>query len=137
MSNKNNLTDFFAWVIVIGLLSIPCFCVAGCMVGCSGIEYSEGERAGVVYKISKKGLVWKTWEGQLSLGLNERDSEGAIVAKVFNFTVQDETLAAKIQKAAESGRRVTLKYNQKIFRGCSYGSTGYDVIEVIESGSGK
>ena len=132
MKLSSKATDFLAWLIVVGLLSIPCFCIGGCMVYSPGIDYSEGERAGVVYKFSKKGFIWKTWEGELSLGLNERNGDGQIVAKVFNFTVQDDAVAAKIQKATESGKRVTIKYKQTIFRGMSYGHSGYDVYDVAE-----
>lgn len=33
-----------------------------------GVNYSEGQRTGDVYKFSKKGLIYKSWEGEMYLG---------------------------------------------------------------------
>jgi hypothetical protein len=68
-------------------------------------SYSEGERAGFLQKISKKGWVCKTWEGELSLVA----MPGAAPEK-FLFTVRDEAVAAQLNAAA--GKRVTLAYEQ-------------------------
>jgi hypothetical protein len=70
-------------------------------------KYSEGERAGVVQKFSKKGWICKTWEGELNMVV----LPGAIAEK-FYFTVLDETAAAAINKSV--GKRVTLHYVEKV-----------------------
>ena len=54
-------------------------------------SYSEGERAGVVQKFSKKGWVCKTWEGELNMVV----LPGGLPEK-FLFTVWDEAAAASI-----------------------------------------
>ena len=35
------------------------------------VPYSEGVRSGELIKISNKGVVFKTWEGELSQGISE------------------------------------------------------------------
>ncbi len=89
-------------------------------------SYSEGERAGFLQKISKKGWICKTWEGELSLVA----MPGAAPEK-FLFTVRDETVAAQINAAA--GKRVTLAYEQhKGLPTSCLGDTDYFVVGVRE-----
>ena len=70
-------------------------------------NYSEGERAGVVQKFSKKGWVCKTWEGELNMVV----LPGGLPEKFF-FTVWDDAAAASINRNV--GRRVTLHYVEKV-----------------------
>jgi len=70
-------------------------------------SYSEGERAGVVQKFSKKGWVCKTWEGELNMVV----LPGGLPEKFF-FTVWDETTAATINRNV--GKRVALHYVEKV-----------------------
>lgn len=85
-------------------------------------SYSEGERAGYVQKLSKKGWVCKTWEGELALVT----MPGAIPEK-FHFTVRDDDLAARINDMA--GKRVVLGYDQHKFVPSScFGDTEYFVV---------
>ena len=64
-------------------------------------SYSSGERAGFLQKVSHKGWICKTWEGELSLVA----MPGSAPEK-FLFTVRDEAVAQKVSAAA--GKRVTL-----------------------------
>lgn len=70
-------------------------------------SYSSGERAGWVQKLSYKGWLCKTWEGELALV----SMPGAAVEK-FYFTVTDDAVAAKIN--AVIGKRVSLHYEEKV-----------------------
>jgi len=70
-------------------------------------SYSSGERAGWVQKLSKKGWLCKTWEGELSLV----SMPGAAPEK-FVFTVWDDAVASKI--TAVMGKRVSLSYDEKV-----------------------
>jgi hypothetical protein len=70
-------------------------------------NYSTGERAGWVQKLSKKGWLCKTWEGELSLV----SMPGAAPEK-FLFTVWDDAVAEEINKVM--GKRVALHYNEKV-----------------------
>ena len=88
-------------------------------------SYSEGERAGFLQKVSYKGWICKTWEGELSLVA----IPGAAPEK-FLFTVRDEAVAQQLNEVA--GKRVTLKYEQH--RGLPtscFGDTDYFVVGVV------
>lgn len=70
-------------------------------------SYSSGERAGWVQKLSHKGWLCKTWEGELSLV----SMPGAAPEK-FLFTVHDDAVADQINKVM--GKRVALHYEEKV-----------------------
>jgi hypothetical protein len=89
-------------------------------------SYSTGERAGFLQKISNKGWICKTWEGELSLV-----SMPGTAPEKFLFTVRDEAIAQKISAAA--GKRVTLNYEQhKGLPTSCFGDTDYFVTGVTE-----
>ena len=71
-------------------------------------SYSEGERAGYVQKLSHKGWLCKTWEGEIAMVT----MPGAIPDR-FEFSVRDAAVAAKIN--AMAGQRVVLIYGQHKF----------------------
>jgi hypothetical protein len=69
------------------------------------VDYSNGERVGYVQKISHKGWVCKTWEGELAMV-----SMPGTAPQIFNFTVSSDGVARKVMDAA--GQRVALIYEQ-------------------------
>jgi hypothetical protein len=71
-------------------------------------SYSTGDRAGWIQKLSDKGWVCKTWEGELALV----SLPGSATVEKFAFTVRDSAVAAEIVKVM--GRRVTLHYEEKV-----------------------
>lgn len=70
-------------------------------------SYSEGERAGYVQKLSKKGWICKTWEGELALV-----TMPGTVGEKFYFSVRDDAVAQKINDSL--GKRVTVTYAEHI-----------------------
>ena len=70
-------------------------------------NYSEGERAGYVQKLSKKGWVCKTWEGELALV-----TMPGTVGEKFFFTVRNDAIAEQINRSI--GRRVALVYDEHV-----------------------
>jgi hypothetical protein len=88
-------------------------------------SYSSGERVGIVQKISKKGWVCKTWEGELNMVM----LPGGIPEK-FYFTVWDEGVAASVNKTI--GKRVSLHYEEKLGLPTScFGDTRHFVTKVV------
>jgi hypothetical protein len=88
--------------------------------------YSEGERAGYVQKLSNKGWLCKTWEGEIAMVT----MPGAIPEK-FQFTVRDTVLANRINELA--GKRVVLSYQQhKFIPSSCFGETEYFVTAIRE-----
>ncbi len=87
-------------------------------------SYSTGERSGYVQKLSKKGWVCKTQEGELALvnGPN-------VNPEIFRFTVRDDKVAAQISEFA--GKQVKLSYDQHVGLPTScFGETQYFVTKV-------
>ncbi len=70
-------------------------------------SYSSGERAGWVQKLSNKGWVCKTWEGELALV-----SLPGSTAEKFFFTIRDDAVAEQVTRAM--GKRVALHYEEKV-----------------------
>jgi len=95
------------WKLLLWLLIVPALLVAGYFAVVLNWNYSSGERAGWVQKLSKKGWLCKTWEGEMAMV----SMPGAIPEK-FLFTVWDENVAASINKVM--GKRVTLHYEEKV-----------------------
>ncbi|WP_217448219.1 hypothetical protein [Rhodoferax sp. BAB1] len=89
-------------------------------------SYAEGERAGYVQKLSNKGWLCKTWEGEIAMVT----MPGAIPEK-FEFTVRDEAVVQQINDL--SGKRVVLHYRQhKFIPTTCFGETEYFVSGVRE-----
>lgn len=90
--------------------------------------YSHGERAGYVQKLSQKGWVFKTWEGELAMA----NLPGAM-PEVFHFSIRDDLVAEKLQ--ASLGRRVRIVYDEHVGVPLNwFGETPYFVVgmEVVE-----
>ena len=89
-------------------------------------SYSTGERAGWLHKLSKKGWVCKTWEGELAMV----SMPGAMPEK-FYFTVRDDGVAEQVNRLM--GKRVTLHYEEKVGLPTScFGETRHFVTRVNE-----
>jgi hypothetical protein len=115
---KSFLTATLGFVVVVSVVSVGYLWLA------LHWSYSEGERAGFMQKLSKKGWLCKTWEGELSLVA----LPGAAPEK-FIFTVRDDTVADKINQ--QVGQRVALTYEEH--RGLPtscFGDTAYFVTDV-------
>ena len=88
-------------------------------------SYSSGERAGWIQKLSNKGWVCKTWEGELALV----SLPGTATVEKFYFTVRDDKVATDL--TALMGRRVTLHYEEKVGLPTScFGETRHFVSKV-------
>lgn len=91
-------------------------------------SYSSGERAGWIQKLSYKGWVCKTWEGELALV----SLPGSAAVEKFLFTVRDEQVATAISDVM--GKRVTLHYEEKVGLPTScFGETRHFVTKVTVS----
>lgn len=90
-------------------------------------SFSEGFRSGRVVKMSKKGLVFKTYEGELLLtgGLYNKNT-----AWQFSVPGDQPDIIKKIEDAADKGHRVKLQYEEKYFKQPWKGDTKYFIINV-------
>jgi hypothetical protein len=91
-------------------------------------SFSAGERAGYVQKLSRKGWLCKTWEGEMALV-----SMPGTVAEKFPFTVRSDAVARRINDSI--GARVALTYEQHIgipttcFGESQYFVTGVKIVQ--------
>lgn len=91
------------------------------------VPYSEGVRSGELIKFSKKGVVFKTWEGEMSQGISG--------AQIFYFTVPNKEKEV-IQKMENlQGRYVKLAYEERYKSFFWWGDTPYFVTAVEEEQS--
>lgn len=107
------------WIVLAGLLV-------------SGIGYyvyrtytiSEGSRSGTLFKISKKGVVFKTYEGQLHLA----GSAMLTTQSTWDFSAADANVYAELQKY--EGKNVKCYYHEKVDAFPWQGDTDYLVYRV-------
>lgn len=86
--------------------------------------YARGERAGYVQKISQKGWLFKTWEGELAMV----NLPGAM-PEIFPFTVRDPRVARQVERLI--GQRVSLSYEQHRYLPSScFGDTEYFIVRI-------
>jgi hypothetical protein len=87
-------------------------------------SYASGERAGYLQKVSKRGWLCKTWEGELQLV-----AVPGSTPERFSFTTRSDSIAAALNKY--NGQRVVLNYDQhKGVPGTCFGDTEYYVTGV-------
>lgn len=61
-------------------------------------NYSDGYRAGLLQKFSRKGNVFKTYEGEMILSSIRSNQNIAIASEKFLFSVGDEEIAKKVEQ---------------------------------------
>ncbi len=73
--------------------------------------YSKGYRAGLLQKFSEKGVIFKTYEGELVLSSVESNSNVALASEKFLFSVSDEAVAKSMEQ--NQGKNVVVHYKEK------------------------
>jgi len=107
------------WIVVLAVLGL-----AGFTFLMLHWSYAEGERAGYVQKLSKKGFLCKTWEGEMAMV-----TMPGTMAEKFPFTVPSDAVAQKIN--LNVGKRMALHYQQhKWIPSSCFGDTEYFVTDV-------
>jgi hypothetical protein len=99
--------------------------------------YDEGTTAGTVLRISKRGMIFKTYEGQLNV-----QTFGAIkgatspITEAFDFSVSaaNEEVISDLQEVALSGERVNLHYVARYAAFPWRGDTKYFITRVERLG---
>ncbi|MBT8306052.1 MAG: 6-phosphogluconate dehydrogenase [Maribacter sp.] len=91
------------------------------------VPYSEGVRSGELIKISRKGVLAKTWEGEISQGISG--------AQIFTFSVLDKEEEV-IKKLKEyQGEYVKLDYVERYATFFWLGDTKYFITNVEKEDS--
>lgn len=106
--------------ILIGLLVV----VIGVFCFAYFVHYSEGIRAGELVKFSHKGVIFKTWEGEISQGVSE--------AQLFEFSVEGSEEKVKNDLMELQGKYVKLHYYERFVKLFWLGDTKYFITKVEE-----
>jgi hypothetical protein len=114
----------FALRTVIGLVLTVVIGLGLYLMFAYHFTYSKGESVGYVQKLSYKGWICKTWEGEQVRALAVMPA----IPEKFAFTVRDTEVADQIN--ALIGQKVVVEYAQhKGLPGC-FGETEYFISKV-------
>lgn len=96
-----------------------------------GMTYSSGARTGVVIKISQKGYIFKTYEGELNLG-GFSEGDGTIMpTRIWQFSVQKNDTAIYNALTRTQGKHVRLYYKE-VYKNFFWQSETPYFVEKIE-----
>src|SRR6185312_3871996 len=96
---------FRLWLTLAAILIVPALLFTLYVGTIFAISYSEGERAGILQKFSRKGWVCKTYEGELAMSIVP-----GVTPTIWNFSVRDEAVVPRLYQAI--GKRVVLHYKE-------------------------
>ncbi len=110
--------------IIISTVLILILTIAGYFTFVYYVSYSEGYRAGKLVKFTYRGVVFKTWEGELSQGVSD--------AQRFEFSVEKkEKEVIQLLKDLQ-GKLVKLTYKERFATFPWLGDAKYFVTKVEE-----
>ncbi len=89
--------------------------------------FSEGIRSGELIKISNKGMIFKTWEGELS--------QGIAGAQIFKFSILDSDQKIIQQMKDMQGEYVKVNYIERYRTFPWWGDTQYYITDVEKEDS--
>lgn len=119
--NLNNNPEKVKFILKIARLLFSAFLTYVLFFGLYE-NYSDGSRIGTMQKLSKKGLVFKSVEGDIVLlnnGFNQNSD-------VFSFSSRDDEL---ISKSALIGKKVQIEYSEYLLKPI-FISTHYNVKKI-------
>jgi len=114
--------------IILLIVLIPVIAVALWIWVALGYTYASGERAGYVQKISKKGWLCKTWEGELAMA-----NLPGTMPQIFSFTVRNDSIANVLEQTIGKQVSVTYEQHRGLPTSC-FGETEYFISRVNRIG---
>jgi hypothetical protein len=86
------------------------------------VSYSDGLRSGELIKFSHKGVLIKTWEGEISQGISG--------AQIFSFSVEDKEKQVIDQLKEYQGHYIKVHYRERYSTFPWLGDTKYFIYKV-------
>ena len=114
--------------IILLIVLIPVVVIALWIWVALGYTYASGERAGYVQKISKKGWLCKTWEGELAMA-----NLPGTMPQIFSFTVRNDSIANVLEQTIGKQVSVTYEQHRGLPTSC-FGETEYFISRVNRIG---
>jgi hypothetical protein len=90
---------------IASVVLVPLLLIIGWTALTLSYSFSTGERAGYAQKLSRRGWLCKTWEGELAMV----NLPGAM-PEIFKFSVRSDSIAHLLER--NLGKRVSLSYEQ-------------------------
>ena len=109
------------------ILLVPAAVFAVWATATLGYAYSAGDRTGWNQKLSHKGWICKTWEGELAM-----TAAPGVAPEIFRYSVRSDSVARAIDALA--GQRVKLRYEEhrgvptSCFGETNYFATGVEKV---------
>ncbi len=110
------------------LITVPIIAITAWTAFSLNFYYSEGTRAGYLQKISKRGWICKTWEGEIQL-----TSIPGSTPQIFTFTTRSDSIATLLTGLAGQSISVHYREHRGIPTSC-FGETRYYVDGVQKVG---
>ena len=95
--------------------------------------YSDGYRAGLLQKFSRKGTFFKTYEGEMILSSIQSSGNVPLASEKFLFSVTNATLARQMERL--QGENIIIHYLEKNAALSWRGESRYIVDSVRVSGT--
>ena len=110
--------------ILLGVVALPFVALFFYTTLTLAVSYSDGQRAGILQKLSRKGWLCKTNEGELAMSIVP-----GVAPTIWDFSVRDARVLPELRDAL--GKRVVLHYTEHhgVPTGC-FGATQYYVDSV-------
>jgi prepilin-type N-terminal cleavage/methylation domain-containing protein len=122
------LVELLIAIIIIGLLGTG---LTSCYFG---IGNSDGERVGHVVKFANKGIMTKSWEGELNVGVvgltTTKNQSGKYSDGVWHFSVTNPEIVIQVRDAMRANKRVALGYHESIMYPPWKQDTAYEIVSV-------
>ena len=95
-------------------------------------DYSDGYRVGRIIKLSRRGYVFKTWEGTLDFGYLQTDPQAGVATRIWDFSVptDGDDVRKDIDAAIAGDYKTKLLYREKYIQLPWRGETKYFVYKV-------
>ena len=113
-------------MVVLLVIFIPAIIMP--LTGGLGKNYGTINQSGYLTNFSEKGIIWKTYEGELQKSVGEQ----ATAEKSFTFSATDKDVIEKLRPYLGSKHRLQLKCRQWICMPFSRGNTDKEVVDVKE-----
>ena len=114
----------FALRTLVGLILTTILAIGLYLLFSYHFTYSKGESVGFVQKLSYKGWICKTWEGEQVRALAVMPA----IPEKFAFTVRDDVVADQINQ--HIGQKVVVEYEQHKGLPSCFGETEYFITKV-------
>lgn len=89
-------------------------------------NYAQLEQVGYLTNLSKKGIIWKTWEGEMQKGVGEQTS----VENHFSFSATNESVVNELKRYLGDRQRIKVYCRQWLSMPFKRGSTSKEVMKV-------